>query len=315
MWPAMEDLNDLYFFAKVVETGGFAAAARALSLPKSRLSRRVAVLEASLGVRLLQRTTRRLSLTESGKLYYEHARTVMAEADAAREAIDRVRKVPSGTLRVSCPLSVGQVYIAPLLPKFLAAFPQIRLDLLGINRRVDLVEEGIDVALRVRTSDDEEPNLVTRRFRPAATYVVVHPELLDVHGTVETPEDLPKLPALGFRSPDGKVRWRLAREGGQVHEAVLEPRLTTDDFNVMRAAALGGVGAAMLPAEFCAEDLRAGRLAHLLPAWSVSATLQAVYLSRRGMVPAVRVFLDFLGENLGTGEAVTKTDGEPGDGE
>ncbi len=295
----MQDLNDLYFFAKVVEKGGFAAAARHLHLPKSRLSRRVAILESELGVRLLHRTTRRLSLTEAGKLYYQHAQNVMAEADAAREAIDRVREVPSGRLRVSCPAPVAQIYITPILPRFLAAYPQIQLDLLGINRRVDLIEEGIDVALRVRASGDEEHQLVTRRFRPAPALIVVHPELLQAHGPIEDPDDLARMPALGFGSPDGKVRWTLASDSGPAREVALVPRLTTGDFNVMRAAALAGIGVTLLPTEFCSEDIRAGRLALLLPQWSIPATLQAVYVSRRGMVPAVRAFLDFLDAELG----------------
>ncbi|MEO8006118.1 MAG: LysR substrate-binding domain-containing protein [Betaproteobacteria bacterium] len=296
----MQDLNDLYFFAKVVEKGGFAAAARSLNLPKSRLSRRVATLETALGVRLLQRTTRRLSLTEVGKLYYQHAQNVMAEADAAIEAVDRVREVPSGALRISCPIPVAQIYLARILPRFLAAYPQIRLDLIVTNRRIDLVEEGIDVALRVRTSDDEEPNLVTRRFGPAPGLIVVHPELLETYGPLADPEDLAKIPVMGFGSADRKLRWLLIGANGETRDVNLTARLTTDDFNVLRNAALAGLGATMLPQELCIEDIQAGRLAIALQNWSTPvATQQAVYVSRRGMVPAVRAFLDFLEANLG----------------
>jgi DNA-binding transcriptional LysR family regulator len=296
----MQDLNDLYFFAKVVEKGGFAAAARSLNLPKSRLSRRVATLETALGVRLLQRTTRRLSLTEVGKLYYQHAQNVMAEADAAIEAVERVREVPSGSLRVSCPIPVAQIYLARTLPRFLAAYPQIRLDLIATNRRIELVEEGIDVALRVRTTADEEPHLVTRRFGPAAGLIVVHPELLETFGPIAEPEDLAKIPVMGFGSADRKLRWSLIGESGESRDVTLTARLTTDDFNVLRNAALAGLGATMLPREFCIDDVQAGRLAIALEKWSMpAATLQAVYVSRRGMVPAVRAFLDFLEANLG----------------
>lgn len=296
----MQDLNDLYFFAKVVEKGGFAAAARSLNLPKSRLSRRVATLETALGVRLLQRTTRRLSLTEVGKLYYEHAQNVMAEADAAIEAVDRVREVPSGALRISCPIPVSQIYLARILPRFLAAYPQIRLDLIVTNRRIDLVEEGIDVALRVRTSDDEEPNLVTRRFGPAPGLIVVHPELLETYGPLAEPEDLAKIPVMGFGSADRKLRWLLIGANGETRDVSLTARLTTDDFNVLRNAALAGLGATMLPREFCIEDIHTGRLAIALQNWSTPvATQQAVYVSRRGMVPAVRAFLDFLEASVG----------------
>lgn len=296
----MQDLNDLYFFAKVVEKGGFAAASRNLGIPKSRLSRRVATLESALGVRLLQRTTRRLSLTEVGKLYYQHAQNVMAEADAASEAVERIREMPSGNLRVSCPTPLAQVYVTGILPIFLRAYPQIRLELLAVNRRVDLIEEGIDVAIRVRRTGDEEPNLVTRRFRSAPGVIVVHPELLEAHGPIDEPADLAKLPAMGFTGADGRMHWPLASENGEVRDITLTPRFIADEFNVLRSAALAGIGATMLPAAFCLDDIREGRLIQLLPGWSLPATLQAVYVSRRGMVPAVRAFLDFLEENLGT---------------
>ena len=294
----MQDLNDLYYFAKVVEKGSFAAAARTLDLPKSRLSRRVATLESALGVRLLQRTTRRLALTEVGKLYYQHAQNVMAEA--AVEAVERVREVPSGSLRVSCPIPVAQTDLARILPGFLAAYPQIRLDLLVTNRRIELIEEGIDIGLRVRTAGDEEAHLVTRRFRPAYGLIVAHPELLETYGPVAEPEDLAKIPAMGFGSADRKLRWLLVGASGEQREVTLTARLTTDDFNVLRNAALAGLGATMLPSAYCMEDIQAGRLTPLLTKWSIpAATLQAVYVSRRGMVPAVRAFLDFLQENLG----------------
>jgi DNA-binding transcriptional LysR family regulator len=307
----MQDLNDLYYFAKVVEKGSFAAAARALNLPKSRLSRRVATLETALGVRLLQRTTRRLALTEVGKLYYQHAQNVMAEAEAAVEAVERVREVPSGSLRVSCAISLVQTYLARILPRFLAAYPQIRLDLIVTNRRIELIEEGVDIAMRVRAAGDEEAHLVTRRFGPAPGLIVAHPELLETYGPIAEPEDLAKIPVMGFGAADRKLRWSLVGPNGGTRDVTLTARLTTDDFNVLRNAALAGLGATMLPTEYCIEDIQAGRLSAVLPNWSMpAATLQAVYVSRRGMVPAVRAFLDFLEENLGK-----ENPGEKGKGE
>jgi DNA-binding transcriptional LysR family regulator len=299
----MQDLNDLYYFAKVVEKGSFAAAARALDLPKSRLSRRVATLESALGVRLLQRTTRRLALTEVGKLYYQHAQNVMAEAEAAVEAVERVREVPSGALRVSCAISLVQTDLARILPQFLAVYPQIRFELVATNRRVELIEEGVDVALRVRAAGDEEAHLVTRRFRHATGLIVVHPELLETHGPIAEPEDLAKIPVMGFGSTDRKLRWAFTGVNGEKRDVTLVPRLASDDFNVLRNAALAGLGATMLPSAYCMEDVQAGRLTPLLTNWSIpTGTLQAVYVSRRGMVPAVRAFLDFLGKELGAGE-------------
>lgn len=300
----MQDLNDLYYFAKVVEKGSFAAAARTLGLPKSRLSRRVATLESALGVRLLQRTTRKLALTETGKVYYEHAQQVMAQADAAAEAVELVRKEPGGLLRVSCAVPVAHIYLSDILPRFLAAYPQIVLDLVVANRRVDLIQEGIDVALRVRIPGDEEPHLVTRRLRAAPGLIVVHPELLHAHGPIDEPEDLAKLPILGFGSADRKTRWILPGRNDAMHEVALPTRFVTDDFIVLRSAALAGLGATMLPSAYCTDDIRAGRLSLLFPEGSMpAATLQAAYVSRRGMVPAVRAFLDFLEENLGEKKA------------
>ncbi|HEX7812974.1 MAG TPA: LysR family transcriptional regulator [Burkholderiales bacterium] len=296
----MQDLNDLYYFAKVVEKGSFAAAARHLGVPKSRLSRRVATLEASLGVRLLQRTTRRLALTETGKVYFEHAQNVMAEADAAAEAVERVRKEPSGLLRVSCAIPIAHSYLSPVLPRFLVDYPQINLDLLVTNRRIELIQDGIDVALRVRVPGDEEPQLVVRRLLAAPGVIVAHPELLHAHGPIDGYEDLARLPILGFGSADRKTRWMLPAKDGSMHEVALPTRLMTDDFMVLRNAALAGLGATMLPSTYCLNDIQAGRLVLLFPEGSMpAATLQAAYVSRRGMVPAVRAFLDFLDENLG----------------
>lgn len=304
----MQDLNDLYYFAKVVEKNGFAAAARALALPKSRLSRRVANLEAALGVRLLQRTTRKLALTEIGKLYYKHAQAVMAEAEAAVEAVEKVREIPSGALRVSCAISIAQTELAQILPRFLLAYPQIRLDLIVTNRRIDLIEESVDIALRVRQAGDEEAHLVTRRFHQASGHIVIQPDLLLASGPINAPEDLAKIPMMGFGAADRKSRWVFRNAKGEQREIALTARLTTDDFNVLRQAALAGVGATMLPSAYCMDDVRAGRLVALLPEWSIpAATLQAVYISRRGMVPAVRAFLDFLEENLGEEKSLATT--------
>lgn len=304
----MQDLNDLYYFAKVVEKGSFAAAARHLGVPKSRLSRRVAALESALGVRLLQRTTRKLALTETGKAYFEHAQNVMAEAEAAAEAVERVRTEPSGLLRVSCAISVAQTDLARILPEFLASHPRINIELLVTNRRIDLIQEGVDVALRVRVAGDEEPHLVTRRFRPALGFIVVNPELLDAYGPILQPEDIAKLPVMGFGSPDRKTHWTLTGPDGAQREVALTPRLATDDFIVLHDAALAGIGATLLPSGYAVEDIRAGRLTPILPEWSLPAgTLQAAYVSRRGMVPAVRVFLDFLDARLGEGAVTNVT--------
>ena len=145
----MQDLNDMLYFAEVVERGGFAAAGRALGIPKSRLSRRVSDLETQLGVRLLQRTTRKLSLTEVGEAYLRHCQAMRESAQAAADTVAQVQTVPRGTIRVSCPVTLAQTMVAELIPRFLAQYPEVRIDMLVSNRAVNLVEEGIDVALRL----------------------------------------------------------------------------------------------------------------------------------------------------------------------
>lgn len=146
----MQDLNDMVFFAEVAERGGFAAASRALGIPKSRLSRRVAELEDQLGVQLMQRSTRRLSLTPAGEIYLRHAASVRDAARAASEAVAQVQTEPSGLVRLSCPVTISHSGLAQVLPTFLERYPAVRIDMRVINRPVDLIEEGIDIALRVR---------------------------------------------------------------------------------------------------------------------------------------------------------------------
>src|SRR3954468_8638525 len=160
----MQDLNDMLFFAEVVDQGGFAAAGRALNIPKSKLSRRVAELEARLGVRLLQRTTRKLSLTEAGEIYHRHCVAMREQAEAADEAVARVHNEPRGTVRVTCPVTLAQTTIGPILPRFLAAHPQVRVDMQVTNRVIDLVQEGVDVALRVRSNLDDSGTLVVKNL-------------------------------------------------------------------------------------------------------------------------------------------------------
>lgn len=169
----MQDLNDLYYFAKVVEAGGFAAAGRLLGIPKSRLSRRIAELEERLGARLLQRTTRQLTLTAVGERYLRHCQAMLLEAEMADEAVASMSSEPRGRLRVSCPVGMAQHMLPDMVAGFLAAHPLVQLEMTLVNRRVDLVAEGIDVALRVRELGDEDPLLVTKRLpiAPAAAAV------------------------------------------------------------------------------------------------------------------------------------------------
>ncbi|HSX88424.1 MAG TPA: LysR substrate-binding domain-containing protein [Pseudomonas sp.] len=288
----MYDLNDLFYFAKVVEAGGFAAAGRLLGIPKSRLSRRIAELENRLGARLLQRTTRKLALTDIGERYLRHCQAMLLEAEQAEETVASLTSEPRGRLRVSAP---GGIALLPeLVVSFLAAYPKVQLELIQTNRRVDLLNEGIDVALRVRSAEDEDPSLISRRLLPAQAYLVAAPALLEGL-TIDTLEDLHKLPAMGALEADRKIHLRFQDSGGQVREAILEPRLAIEDFAVRKRAALAGLGFSMLPAPYCHEELLDGLLVRLLPDWTLPpGHLQAVYTHRRGMLPAVRAWIEHI---------------------
>ncbi|WHS57829.1 LysR substrate-binding domain-containing protein [Pseudomonas sp. G2-4] len=292
----MQDLNDLYYFAKVVESGGFAAAGRLLGIPKSRLSRRIAELEARLGARLLQRTTRQLKLTAVGERYLRHCQAMLLEAEMADEAVASMSSEPRGRLRVSSPVGLAHQVLPVAISAFLAKYPQVQLEMILVNRRVDLVSEGIDVALRVRDVGDEDPLLLTRRLRQARLIVVASPALIEGR-RIETPEDLKQLPVLGALEADRLVHLRLLNTDGQRVELALEARLGIDDFVVRQACVLAGLGFTLLPGMYCEQELQDGTLVELLPGWSLpDGWLQAVYPHRRGMLPAVRAWIDHLVE-------------------
>jgi len=292
----MQDLNDLFYFAKVVEAGGFAAAGRQLGIPKSRLSRRIAELETRLGARLLQRTTRKLALTDIGERYHRHCQAMLLEAEMADETVASLTSEPRGRLRVSCPVGMAQTQLPHVVSGFLNAYPLVQLEMLLSNRRLDLLNEGIDVALRVRDQDDEDPALISRKLRPAQAILVVAPSLLEGH-KIQSPDDLGSLPVLGALEADRKVHYRLLGSDGGMRHIALEARLGVDDFNVRKTAALAGLGLTMLPQIYCEEELADGRLQRLLPDWTLpSGYLQAVYPHRRGMLPAVRAWIEYLTE-------------------
>jgi DNA-binding transcriptional LysR family regulator len=295
----MQDLNDLYYFAMVVDHGGFAAAERALGIPKSRLSRRISQLEADMGVRLLQRSTRRFAVTDVGQGVYRHAQTMLAEAQAAREVVDRLSAQPRGVVRVSVPVSLAQQEIPALLPDFLALYPEVRVQLLVSNRRFDLINEGVDVALRVRTKLEDDGSLVMRTFGPIQSLLVANPKYLDGMGRPKTPADLAEHVTLNMSEEDHSQRWHLHGPGGVVETVALRPRVTGFDFPLLRSLARRGVGITLLPENLCAELVHQGELEVVLPEWRLPEGIcHAVFASRRGLLPAVRVFIDFLAERL-----------------
>ena len=296
---ALQDLNDLYFFAAVVEHGGFSAAGRALGVPKSRLSKRVAQLEERLGVRLLQRTTRRFVVTEVGERFYAHCRAVLEEARAAQEAVDELRAEPRGVVRLSCPVSLTQTILAHVLPDFLAQYPRLQVRVLSSNRRVDLLGEGYDIAIRVRNKLDTDANMVVRSFGQSRVLPVASPALLAKLGRPQHPDELAKLPALSMQEHEGPQTWELIDAAGERVSVEVQARLICGDFAVLLEAARRGVGVTLLPEFVCAPAVTRGELEVLLPAWSApEGTMHFIYPSRRGMLPGVRALVDFLAERL-----------------
>ncbi|MDT7522858.1 LysR family transcriptional regulator [Rhodoferax sp. TBRC 17198] len=294
----MQDTNDMLYFAEVVERGGFAAAGRHLGIPKSKLSRRVAELEARLGVRLLQRTTRKLSVTEVGEVYLRHCIAMRDAAEAAAEAVEQVQTEPRGTIRIACPVTLAQSTVGPIMALFLARHPLVKVDMRISNRVVDLVEEGVDVALRVRTSLDDSGSLVVKKLGESNTVLVASPLQLARQGQPASINDLAHMDTISMSAIDGRASLVLLGPGGATHTLVHQPRYVADDLLTLKFAALHGTGMCFLPDYMCRRELEQGRLVHVLPGWAPPRGIfHAVYPSRRGMVPAVRRFLDFLGEH------------------
>lgn len=294
----MQDTNDMLYFAEVVERGGFAAAGRHLGIPKSKLSRRVAGLETRLGVRLLQRTTRKLSVTEVGEVYLRHCIAMREAAEAAAEAVEQAQTEPRGTIRVACPVTLAQSTVGPIMALFLARHPLVKVDMRISNRVVDLVEEGIDVALRVRTSLEDSGSLVVKKLGESTTVLVASPLQLARQGSPATIDELARMDTIAMSALDGRASLVLRGPDGAMHTLVHQPRYVADDLLTLKFAALQGTGMCFLPHYMCRRELEEGRLVHVLPGWAPPRGIfHAVYPTRRGMVPAVRRFLDFLAEH------------------
>jgi DNA-binding transcriptional LysR family regulator len=295
----VQDLNNLYFFAKVVDFGSYTAAAKALGLQTSKLSRRIAALETELGVRLINRTTRRLSLTEAGKTFHRHCLALLDEAQAAKDAMSQILALPQGLVRMSCPTGMLQGGVADILARFLAKHPRVRIELDATNRSVDVVDEGLDIAVRVRKPPLEDSDLVMHAFGADEMILVASPELIAAHGNPQTLEDIGRMPTLSMASAGEHSTWRFLSMDGEPAELTHSPRLRTDDLFTLRRAALLGIGAVLVPHLIVAKDLERGALIRLLPSLKAhTGLMHAVFPSRRGMLPAVRSLLDSLSERL-----------------
>jgi DNA-binding transcriptional LysR family regulator len=291
----VQDLNDLRFFAVVVEHGGFAAAARKLGMPRSRLSRRIGLLEERLGVRLIQRSTRYFAVTEIGREYHRHCTALLIEAEAAQETIDRTRSEPQGLVRISCPSSLISLEIGEMIARFMSEHPKVSVLLESTNRRVDVIHEGFDAAIRVRSLPLEDSDLVIRKLADSPQRLVANSAFLAGRSQPVVPTDLSSLPSLAVDPSQHEHEWRLVGPDGATATVRYTPRLVTEDMAALRFAALQGIGVCQLPALVVHEDIKTGRLIELLPAWRPhTGIIHAAFPSRRGMLPSLRSLLDFL---------------------
>jgi DNA-binding transcriptional LysR family regulator len=294
----LHDLNDLLFFAAVVEHGGFSAAARSLNLPKSSVSRHVGRLEDRLGVRLLERSTRNVRLTEIGGSYYARCKAILSELETAEHDLALLRSDPIGTIRVSCPTGLAQYALARIVPGFLVDYPLVRVQIIATNRAVDLIEEKVDVAIRARTRMNDE-TLTMRRLGSSTLVFVASPDFIDRHPVLVHPSDITGLPFLSFQEDTGRPSWTLTGPDEAATVVAFDPILWTSEFSILVEAACAGTGISLLPTEVTVRPIREGRLVRILPGWcSEEVTLHLVFTTRRGLAPAVRVFIDYLADHF-----------------
>ncbi|MFN7134245.1 MAG: LysR substrate-binding domain-containing protein [Myxococcales bacterium] len=286
------DLNELLVFARVVQAGSFTGAARVLRMPKSTVSRKVTALEERVGAQLLQRTTRKLALTDVGSAFYEHCARIVAEIEQAERAVSHAQSAPRGRLRVTTPLTFS--YIGPLVATFAERHPQVDVEIVCTDRKVDLLDEGFDLAIRAGPLDDS--TLVARRVGTIERLVVAAPRYLKAHGVPRAPNELEQHVCLQFGAGRERDRWVL-HAGGRTAEVPIRPRLSINEPDLLRAVTVAGAGVALLPDIHCAADLEAGRLTRLLEGWSSSPTpVHALYPPTRHLPPKVKVFVSLLRE-------------------
>lgn len=293
----MDKLEAMRSFVGVVSHEGFSAAAREMGLSRSAVSKHVLDLEAALGVQLLNRTTRQVSPTEAGLVYYERARAILAELEAADITVSRQQDEPRGLLRLNAPMSFGTLHLGPALADFMANYPELQVQMTLNDRFVDPVAEGFDMTVRIAELSDS--TLVARRIAPAHRVICATPEYLARRGTPQTPEDLRQHDCLHYGNLATGMQWKLTGEDGD-HWVAVKARLCANNGEVLRAAALKGLGIALLPTFEVGMDLQEGRLAAVLDDFHAPpVNVYALYPPGRYLSAKVRLLIDFLVERFG----------------
>ena len=290
------DLNDIVVFTKVVETKSFTSAAELLGLPKSTVSRRLAQLEERLGVRLVQRTTRKLALTEIGEAYYARCSRIVADVAAAEQLVTDMQSSPRGRLRVTTTVEFAMHYLGPIVAAFAIEHPDINIELHGTDRIVDLIEENFDIA--VRFGPLGESSLVARKLCTVGLVLCASPGYVERHGAPKHIDELDEHDRLLF-APSPRVQaWTLA-SGDATYDFGRPARFTSDMVGAVRAHALAGLGIALLPSYLVLADLASRALVRVLPEWETRPSdIHAVYTTRHNIPPRLTLFLDHLTKAL-----------------
>jgi len=293
------DMNDYFYFVHVVEKQGFAPAGRALGIPKSRLSRHINQLEEELGVRLIQRTSRQFMVTDIGKKLYHHARKAVDEVETANAVVQQDSKILSGKVRLSCSVGMAQFALCDIITKFVRQYPEVEIIQQVTNRSVDLIEQGIDIAIRAHGDLLPDSTLIHRRMASVDWGLFASPDYLEEVGTPITPEQLENHVGLklGWRPDDGS--WALRHRDGSSFSIPYRPRLCSDDMFTLKKAASVGLGIVGLPIYVCRDELKVNQLTRLLPDWTAgNAEISLLMPSRQGVAPAIRTFTRYLSEEL-----------------
>ncbi len=293
----MDRLTALQVFRQVAERNSFAEAGRRLGLSPAAVSKNIAELEAHVGVRLINRTTRRMALTEEGRIYLEHVTRGLDALVEADQALCPVKAAPSGTLRVTAPMTVTLTRLSAAIPGFLARHPDLRLDLHLDDRRVDLIREGFDLA--VRGSDKlEDSSLIAKKLAVMPHVLCAAPSYFKAHGKPQAPADLKALNCIRFSLSGHADAWEFSKNG-HTESIAVKGQYSVSSSLAVRDALRGGLGLSLMPRPYVEDDLKAGRLQAALEDWAtVETTLYAVYPSRQHVAPKLRAFLDFLVEQF-----------------
>jgi DNA-binding transcriptional LysR family regulator len=295
----LSDLDDFYCFAMVVEHGGFSAAERATDIPKSKLSRRVYNLEEKLGVRLIQRSSRHFAVTDVGMNIYRHAQVMINAAQAAQDLVDHLSTEPRGTIKVSIPMTIAQQEVAQILPEFLKQYPEIKVQMMITNRRVDIINEGFDIALRVRSNLDDDPSLVIRRLCNIEQHLFATQAYLNEYGDIKQPEDLSNHRMLSMLEDHLDQNIVVYNTQNHQKKVKINPVIMGSDLHMLADLVSRDCGIALLPDTIASQYLKSGKIVRILPDWKAPhGIFHIVYPSKRGVLPAVRIFIDYLVKKL-----------------